>query len=461
MKVALIGDVHANLPALEAVLADAKARGAEAVWNVGDFVGYGAFPDQVVRLLRSEDAVSIVGNYDRKVLRFPARRRAWRQSKAPDKFLAFEWAHRNLSPDSREYLASLPRERRLTVGGRRVLLTHGSPASEDEPLTDETPPRRLGELAELARADVVICGHSHRPLRREAGAVLFIGTGSVGRPEGGDPRACYALLEIDGHGLSVRHRRVAYDTGGAADAIRGRDLPEAFAEMVLRGESYDGVARPGAAGAVEGRDSAREDAVAAVLALCRRCDAEMPHTRQVTRLALRLFDELRPLHGLGDVERFHLRCAALLHDIGWIDGQKAHHKSASRRILADRALPFDDRVRRIVAAVARYHRKALPKPGHEPYTALDAADRRRVDVLAGMLRVADGLDRSHRDVVADVSCQTSPGKLTISCLGEPPAEAEMWAAGKKADLLEQTLGRTVTFELAPAGRSQAAGPPRR
>ena len=69
MKVALIGDVHANLPALEAVLADAHQHGVEAIWNVGDLVGYGAFPDEVVQILRQEEVLSIVGNYDIKVLK--------------------------------------------------------------------------------------------------------------------------------------------------------------------------------------------------------------------------------------------------------------------------------------------------------------------------------------------------------------------------------------------------------
>ena len=111
MKVALIGDVHANLPALEAVLDHISKQEVEAIWNVGDFVGYGAFPDEVVHLLRERGAVSILGNYDRKVLRFPQKRAKWRTSKTPDKFAAFEWAHCNLSPDSREYLASLSQAR--------------------------------------------------------------------------------------------------------------------------------------------------------------------------------------------------------------------------------------------------------------------------------------------------------------------------------------------------------------
>jgi len=441
MRIALIGDVHGNLPALEAVLADAEARGAEALWNVGDFVGYGAFPDEVVRRLRDAGAESIVGNYDRKVLRFPRKRERWRRTKRPEKFHAFQWTYQRLSSESLSYLASLPRERRVTVQGRRVLITHGSPASEDEPLTDATGEDRLAELAGLAEADVVVFGHSHRPVHREVAGVLFFGTGSVGRPEGGDPRACYGLMEIAADRLSAEHRRVEYDLAGAAAAIRAAGLPEAFAQMVLRGENYDGVAL------AETDRAERERAVAAVRALGRRCGVEQGHTRQVTKLALRLFDELVPLHGLGARERFDLRCGAMLHDIGWVDGRRGHHKTACRLILGAEDLPFDERSRHVVASIARYHRKALPKATHEHFAVLGVADRRIVRVLAGVLRVADGLDRSHRDVVADVRCEVRGEKVVVHCVCDGSADAELWGAARKVELLEQVLDRPVVFEV--------------
>jgi len=91
MKAALIADVHGNLPALDAVLDDARQQGTRALWNLGDAVGYGPFPNQVLDRLRAEGAVSILGNYDRKVLAFPEKRGKWRRSKAPEKFEASRW----------------------------------------------------------------------------------------------------------------------------------------------------------------------------------------------------------------------------------------------------------------------------------------------------------------------------------------------------------------------------------
>jgi putative phosphoesterase len=239
VKAALLGDVHANLPALEAVLAHARERGVQAIWNVGDFVGYGAFPDEVVRRLRADAALNIIGNYDLKALKFKKKAEKWRRTKRPEKWLAFKWAYENLSKKSRKYLRSLPQEIRLELAGKRILLTHGSPASNGEPLTPFTPIERLAELAHIAQAEVIICGHSHYPFVRQVHGVYFINTGSVGRPDDGDSRAAYAILHIEPERLQVFHYRVEYDVARAVAALREHNLPEAFAQMMLQGRSLE------------------------------------------------------------------------------------------------------------------------------------------------------------------------------------------------------------------------------
>jgi putative phosphoesterase len=243
MRVALIGDVHANLPALEAVLAHAREGGATRIWNIGDFVGYGPFPDEVVRRLRREGAISIAGNYDLKVLKFKKKQDKWRTSKRPEKWLAFKWAYEHLSKESRMYLRSLSPELRMRVAGRRILLTHASPASNEEHLTPDTPTERLRELAGMADADLVICGHSHQPFTRQVQGVWFINTGSVGRPDDGNPRAAYAILTIEPDVFEVRHYRVEYDVARVVAAIRDEGLPEAFAQMLMQGNNLDMVAK--------------------------------------------------------------------------------------------------------------------------------------------------------------------------------------------------------------------------
>ena len=184
----------------------------------------------------------------------------------------------------------------------------------------------------------------------------------------------------------------------------------------------------------------------AVLQLAESCEYEVEHSHQVTRLALRLFDELGPLHGLGAEERFWLRCGALLHDIGWIEGQWRHHKTSLRLILDEPRLPFDARERLIVGSIARYHRKALPKEKHAHFAALEAADRRTVSTLAAFLRLADGLDYTHQSVVKDLLCEISPRRIIVRCGARRAAEAERQRALDKGWLLEQVFDRELAVE---------------
>lgn len=238
-RIALIGDVHSNLLALEAVLDHANGQRAEAIWNTGDFVGYGAFPDEVIQRLREQGDMQVIGNYDKKVLKVKKKQRKWVKTKNPLKLMAFDWTYDHLSRTSLDYLRSLPKEIRGEIGGRRYLLTHGSPASIQEPLSPQTSSERLLELASTAECEVIICGHSHQQLALELAEVWFINPGSVGRPDDGDPRASYAILDLTSHELKIFHHRVEYDVFKAAEEIRAAGLPEQFAQMVLQGRSLD------------------------------------------------------------------------------------------------------------------------------------------------------------------------------------------------------------------------------
>jgi len=247
MRVALLGDVHANLPALEAVLVHAKNLGATEYWNIGDFVGYNAFPDQVVRRMRKRGFSNIIGNYDLKVLSFPKKDKKWRKNKHPLKRQAFKWAYENLSAASKAYLAALPEEQYKVVGERKFLLVHGSPASNEELLDKATPQARLVELKDLVeqkyQADfaAIICGHSHQAFTRRVNNTIFINTGSVGRPGDGNPRTAYAILDIMDEKLQVSHYRLDYDLGRAIAANRKAGLPGAFTDMILEGRDLDWV----------------------------------------------------------------------------------------------------------------------------------------------------------------------------------------------------------------------------
>jgi putative phosphoesterase len=236
MKVALIGDVHANLPALEAVLAHAHGQGAKAIWNSGDSVGYGAYPEEVVQQLRGIDALSTIGSYDQKVLRFKKRRERWRRKKRLEEYVALEWAYAQLSKKSRKYLRFLSAEMRMTVKGHRVLLTHGCPGPRRKGISPKEPEESLVQLGQEAEADLIVCGLSHKPFARQLEAAWFINPGSVGLPVDGDPRASYALLRIEAKEIEVTHHRVDYDVEQMATALDDARLPQAFAQMFRQGQ---------------------------------------------------------------------------------------------------------------------------------------------------------------------------------------------------------------------------------
>jgi len=193
-----------------------------------------------------------------------------------------------------------------------------------------------------------------------------------------------------------------------------------------------------------GEDFSADQRLRPVLELARSCRYEVEHTHQVTRLALRLFDHLARLHGLDEERRFWLTCAGLLHDIGWIEGRAAHHKTALRLILESPLLPWDERRRRVVGLVARYHRKALPRDRHEHFEALSGADRADVRKLAAILRIADALDSSHSRVVDDVACRVTARRLGVRCAAKRPADVECARAVEKGDLAAQVFDREVS-----------------
>ncbi len=446
MKVALISDVHGNLAALEAVLSDAHRRGVDAIWCAGDLTGYGPQPDEVIKRLRRENVVSIAGNFDRKVLAVGEGKRP--KTRTHEKKLAVLWAWRHLSAGSRHWVASLAEEERFELEGKRLLLTHGSPAHPEEYVDERTSERRLTELAAIAGADVIISGHSHRPAFREHYGVTFINPGSVGRPDDGNARAAYAVLEISPRLFRVTHHRLRYDVNKTVGEIRRRELPEIYARMLLRGASIDRLlgntdeyTQPFDS-AANGGDTRLE----AVLALARACDYEVEHSHQVTRLAIALFNQTQPVHRLGPQERFWLQCAGLLHDIGYVNGTKGHHKQALKMIMQSDLLPFKRRERLIIGSIARYHRKAEPSTRHKHYAQLDSDDRRRVRILAAILSLVDSLDSSHRSLVHDLTCTMTARRATIHCVVYGLYEEMRQRVFEKGYLFEEVFGRKLVLE---------------
>lgn len=239
MRIALVSDIHANLPALNAVLTDIRRDKITEIWNLGDLLGYGPFPNETVALARAKMAHHILGNYDAKVLMFEARKDQWKNSKDPVKYFSFQWTSDHLSSVSRTFLKGLPAQKTVRKGGLTFLLVHGSPKADDEGLTGRTPLSRFRALARGIDADVVLCGHSHFPFNRRAGRVLFVNPGSVGRPFDADPRSSYSILTVLKSRVEVCHRRVGYDLRSLQDRMEKQDFPPELFRSISSGQSLD------------------------------------------------------------------------------------------------------------------------------------------------------------------------------------------------------------------------------
>lgn len=189
------------------------------------------------------------------------------------------------------------------------------------------------------------------------------------------------------------------------------------------------------------------DKVEKALKVAAAAGYEKGHTEQVRTLALRLFDELSELHRLGEKERVMLDLACILHDVAWQDSGKSHHKAARDMILSSRELSFEDDTERTqVAMIVRYHKGALPDEDHRFYGDLDPGSRSNVDKLASIIRVADGLDRTHFGVVKDLKCRILPEKVVIHLAAKERSGIDDDAAVEKSDLFRKTFGKSIEIE---------------
>lgn len=246
--IALISDIHANLPALEAVLDDITMRQPSATYHVGDLVGYAPWPNEVVAVLAERGIQGVSGNYDSTVgldyKHCGCRYEDPRQEALSH--LSFNWTRQECSSETKELLAALPF--RLDVhplgghgAGPKVVLVHGTPTLNTVYWTEDRSDdfcRKMAEIAGMKSGDIIAFGHTHLPWHRVVDGMHFVNTGSVGRPKDGDPRAGYSLLDIASDGaVDVRHERVAYDVARASGAIRTSSLPAEFANYLESGGS--------------------------------------------------------------------------------------------------------------------------------------------------------------------------------------------------------------------------------
>jgi predicted phosphodiesterase len=245
MRCALISDIHGNLPALEAVLVDIAARSFDALYHLGDLVGYAPWPNEVVELIASSGIAGVAGNYDSTVA--AAYKHCGCRYEDPLQealsHRSYAWTLAHVTDATRRRLAALPFRLDIRAGGghqagSHLTLVHGTPVLNTVYWTEDRTDEFASEMASRAGArpgDIVAFGHTHLPWHRAAGGVHFVNTGSVGRPKDGDWRAGYASVTFGGGDVEVEFVRVAYDVERAAAAIESSDLPDEFAQFLRSG----------------------------------------------------------------------------------------------------------------------------------------------------------------------------------------------------------------------------------
>jgi predicted phosphodiesterase len=246
MRYALISDIHANLPALDAVLADIDDRADfDAIYHLGDLVGYAPWPNEVVATIRDRRIAGVAGNYDSTVAtdykHCGCRYEDARQEELSH--LSYAWTREHVSVETKAYLAALPfridiRPLGGHVAGPSVTLLHGNQVLNTVYVPHDRSDDfllKMGQAVGATVGDVVAFGHTHRPWHRVVGDVHFVNTGSVGRPKDGDWLAGYVSLDVTDAGVSVEVRRVEYDVERAASAIEKSALPHEFAAYLRTG----------------------------------------------------------------------------------------------------------------------------------------------------------------------------------------------------------------------------------
>jgi putative phosphoesterase len=235
-RVAVVTDIHGNLPALEASLQAIDAIGVGQIYCGGDLVGYGPHPNAVCALIEEQRIPTIYGNYDYAIGRdlddcgcayvTQHDRELGQQSVA--------WTLAHTDQSHKDFMRALPFDLRFDLGEQRVRLVHGSPRKVNEYLFEDKPARTFERIAAGAECDVLVFGHTHKPWIHEYGGVLFVNCGSVGKPKDGDPRAAFAVLELDQSGrVQASIERVPYDAEAVAREVAAAGLPGEYAENLV------------------------------------------------------------------------------------------------------------------------------------------------------------------------------------------------------------------------------------
>jgi CHAD domain-containing protein/predicted phosphodiesterase len=432
-QIAVISSVHGNIHALQTALEDINAKNIPLILNLGNSIGYGAYPEECVQRLAQPDILSIMGNVEREVLSTTKNKNLH-----PVQRKSIVFTKKQLSKQSKYYLSTLPLERRIAFDNKTIVLIHGDPVSLQNPEYPLESDEHLLDLSIQKKSDILLLGHIHHSFHRTLDNHIIINNGSIGRYEPDAHLTSYTVIRTSD--LSFTQETIPYPRDDAVEGIRDALLPEEIAQMIVSGRSLDHILKEDD---IIKTSQDEDEIFHHLLTIANEYDPDVTHSQQVTKLALDIFDKTKDIHHLKDKDRLILTSAALLHDIGWSKGSRSHHKSSLKMIMNHQMLPVTITQRCMIANIARYHRKQVPTESHPDFQRLSSSQRYTVRFLSSILRVADGLDASHGIRVSDIKIEIKAKKIELLVTINGDFREEERSVERKKDLFEEMFQRKL------------------
>ncbi len=444
MRIVVLARIHANLPALKAVLDDLRGQSYDALWCIGDWISYGPHPAEVMEHLMPLCTLGVIGQGDLAVLRCADADRESEELLSTDC-----WTYHQLNQEQRRYLRLLSTSLRFTLQGRQFLLAQTPGSGDDGEPRPDLPVEAWLRLFQKVQAEVLVLSSGAAPFIQRLGEMLCINVGAAGSFTDGRAEARYAWLDVDETGVRVELRQVPYAVAEVWEACRAAGIPE-FPSLITA--STDPAPRNDAPSPPEDNDVTLDRRLVPVLDLIRTRGPNTEEDEQerlnVSHLALQLFDQLQPLHHLGREERFWLECAALLHTLGRDRHPRSYPRRALPVILNTPLLPFDTRERLLIGSLVRYQRRR-PRKKDQNYALLKPEEQSKVEVLSALLRLALALARN-TPAVTELYLDIGLRKIRLKLIS-PTEVTEVNERGvrrirKRGKYLARLLGRKFRAE---------------
>lgn len=231
MRIAIFSDIHGNLEALKAVLEDIKSKNVDRIVCLGDLVGYGPFPNEVVDMVRSENILTIVGNYDTAVISNDIK---YIQDNPLNKDFALPWSVKEVTDANKKYLNRLPENITVLEEGKVIKFVHGSTRAVNEYLLEESDAAK--EVMDELKEDILVCAHTHLPYIKKYEDKILINDGSVGKPKKGNPNSTYVILTIEDDDFKAEIMEVPYNYEETVKAMQERNFPKELIDTIKYGK---------------------------------------------------------------------------------------------------------------------------------------------------------------------------------------------------------------------------------